>query len=181
MNLATHDHLDKQRWVGFTLLVIIMCANYGFIVMACFYGILGSAEDFPELLGACTTAFVLLEMDDVVFRLAARTFFRAHYSARPGASASHAAEYHCRQLGLDNWGSTCTQLHRDLHENCEHAFTGIANCAVASSTTVLWLCVLVLPWAPAFFHATIYEHGFLNGHSCSTEELGAAFASYTSG
>lgn len=57
-NLATHVHLDWARWIGFTILLVVMQLNYGYIVIACFYGILGAAEDFASLLGACTTAFV---------------------------------------------------------------------------------------------------------------------------
>jgi hypothetical protein len=57
-NLATHVHLDWARWIGFAILLLVMQLNYGYIVIACFYGILGAAEDFASLLGACTTAFV---------------------------------------------------------------------------------------------------------------------------
>ena len=57
-DMATNTHLDQARWIGFLVLFVIMILNYCYIVIACFYGILGAAEDFAALLGACTTAFV---------------------------------------------------------------------------------------------------------------------------
>jgi hypothetical protein len=162
MNLAMHPDMTSLRWGAFAILFAIMLANYGFMVMACFYGILGSAEDLPGMVGNCTMAFVLLELDDVVFKLAARSIFKADLSARPSTSAYQTVQDHCHHVQFQ-W-RRCGQV--NSRQSWKEILTRAANCCVAASTPIVTLCVLLLPWAPTICHGFIYEHGFLNGHRC---------------
>jgi hypothetical protein len=163
MNLVTHPHLTSLRWGAFAILFAVMLANYGFVAMACFYGILGSAEDLPGMVGDCTMAFVVLELDDVVFKLAAHRIYKADLSARPGTSAYQTALDHCRHVQF-SW-RRCGQATQK--QSCETALNRVGNAFVAASTPIVALCVLVLPWVPAICHGFIYEHGLLNNqHRC---------------
>ena len=164
-DMATHTHYDWQRWVGFVALFVIMLANYAYIVIACFYGILGAAEDFAALLGACTTAFVLLEIDDVVYKLTAAKFFRAEHSARPGSAACHAVDFYRRHLKF-KWSGCCSGLPK---KNCAAVGNQVGVCAIAASTNVVLAVTVIGPWMPMFLHSFWYTHGFLHNTICPAE------------
>ena len=165
-DMATHTHLDKARWAGFLVLFLIMLANYMYIVIACFYGILGAAEDFAALLGACTTAFVLLEVDDVVYKLTAAKFFRAEHSARPGSAACHAVDFYRHHLDF-KWSDCCSELPKT--KRCEAVGNRVGVFVIAASTNVVLAVTIIGPWMPMFLHSFWYEHGFLHNTICPAE------------
>jgi hypothetical protein len=107
-NMATHtDPLDSTlRWLGFLVLFVIMLANYAFIVVACFYGILGEVENLAVLLHHCAAAFVVLEADDVVYKFTATKVFKAEHSACRGSTACHAVDFYRRHLDF-KWSDCC--------------------------------------------------------------------------
>jgi hypothetical protein len=167
MNLATYSNNRELaelivRWVGFLILFGLMVANYAFLIMSCFYAILGKAEDFPGMLGDSTMAFFMLQLDDVIFWVAAQTIFRADLSACPGTSAYQTFQDHCRHVDF-KWCEGCGEI-----SSCGKLWTRVGNCVVKLITPIVALCVLVLPWAPALCHTFVFEHGFLGSqHRCA--------------
>lgn len=164
MNMVTHEHLTWARWVGFLVLFCTMLANYGFLVVACFYGILGASEDFAALLGACTTAFVLLEIDDVVYKLTAEKFFRAEHSARPGSSANDAVHFYRTRLDFE-W-RTCLDV-RYYGNRLQQFGSWLGVVLIVASNNVVLTVVALGPWLPMLMHWFVYQHGFLYNTSCT--------------
>jgi hypothetical protein len=158
MNMATHTHLRKIRWIGFFVLFMTMLANYGFIILACFYSILSTVEEFH--VGFLHT-FALLIIDDVAYKFMAARFFRVEHSARPGSAACHAVKFYCRYNEF-SW-STCF--------NTKYAGTFVANIgnrvamALVAGSPILFLTVVVLgSWFPMFMHHR--ENGFFHNTTC---------------